>query len=74
MGTFALANEIEFIDGQFENNYELFDYQQCTGVKNDCGMALLYCWNGELDPDKVKAFRDQACADKETEDQDAQED
>lgn len=65
IGTFAMANEVEFVDEEYNN-------RQCTGVKNDCGIALIYCWQGELDPDKVKKFRDDACADIEKE-QDAPE-
>lgn len=65
IGTFAMVNEVEFVDEEYNN-------RQCTGVKNDCGIALIYCWQGELDPDKLSNFRDKACEDIENE-QDAPE-
>ncbi|MFV0197289.1 hypothetical protein OBK01_03610 [Empedobacter falsenii] len=43
-----------------------------TGIKNDCGIALIYCWEGEIDLDKLSDFRDKACEDIENE-QDAPE-
>lgn len=44
-GTFAMANEIN----------------TCSAVKNDCGIALIICWNGEVDPDKLKEAAKKAC-------------
>lgn len=33
----------------------------CSSVKNDCGIALILCWYGELDPDKAKEAASKAC-------------
>lgn len=58
MGTFALANNTD-------TKFEFLKYFQCTGVTSNCGMALIYCWQGELDPDRLQEFRNNACNDKE---------
>ncbi|WP_322969244.1 hypothetical protein [Faecalibacter sp. LW9] len=53
-GTFAMANEVN------KNTEEEF-LNGCANLKNDCGIAFLYCWKGELDPDKAKEAAVNAC-------------
>jgi hypothetical protein len=67
IGTFAIANEIKTEEIKSDIKFDLLDNFQCTGVANNCGMALIYCWQGELDPDKLSEFRDKACADNDKE-------